>query len=230
MYGDGVAALPLGDPFAKQIGVDSVLHSQFRHRHAGLKCAANQLLLGLRVIAAASIAQASDVLRFPGQNVTEQRALEVQLYETLPIPGDTVPFQDILEFRQLYADELQTFRSVLDEMYGEILGAPDPARMRNIIVGKLGSAVRDIENAMQGRALTNWRSTVSVEIKMPEMAVQASVAAALASVIGVPWEIGAALGAAVSAVRLQFTPVPMPEAARHGAFAYLYHAKRELTK
>ena len=92
-----------------------------------------------------TLAQESDRLRFPGQSIAERRTLEVQLYDLLPVPAETVAFADILEFRQHYASELLALRAVLERMYVEVLASPDPERMRLLVSEQLAVALRDVD-------------------------------------------------------------------------------------
>lgn len=175
-----------------------------------------------------SLAQSSDVLRFPGQTIADHRAIEVQLDEALPVPADGVSFQDILEFKQRHSAELMALRSALDSMYSEILTADDPARVRMTVQERLSSALIDVERALQGRNVSNWRTSASIEIKTPDIAKHAAEGAIVAGLLGQPIALGAFAGAVASVVKLQIARVPMPDSAKNGPFAYLYHAKREM--
>jgi hypothetical protein len=175
-----------------------------------------------------SISQASDALSFPGQNVAKLRALECQLFQVLPVPAETVAFQDILEFRTRYSAELQSLRKAMDEFYEHIIQSPDPSRARARVIADLVKATDDVEKALDGVSLHRRRADLVVEIKPTDALEQAIRGAGFAKYFGIPISLGAAVGAVLSTIGFKPTDVPTPARVRTGPFAYLYHAKREL--
>jgi hypothetical protein len=173
-----------------------------------------------------SIAQEAEVLRFPGQIVAKKRTLEFELYNALPTPAETVPFADILEFRERYSSELRSLRSALDDMYLEILGSPDPARVKLVVTAKISKALKDIDEALVGKKIARWKSSFSVEFKGDNFAKLA--ASALSALMGAPIALSELGNMVVSTFKWQDAPVPTPASGRNGPFAYLYHAQREL--
>jgi hypothetical protein len=176
-----------------------------------------------------SIGQGGSILQFPGQGVAVRRALEVELYEALPAPSAGVSFEDVLEFRQHYSGELQSLRTTLDELYADILASSDPDRARILAKTKLRAGIEDVEGAMNGRRLAHWRASCTIELSSREAVLGALAGAGASSAIGIPIGLAALGGAVVGGLlNLRVARVPTPTSARTGAFAYLYHAKREL--
>jgi uncharacterized protein DUF6236 len=175
-----------------------------------------------------ALSQESDALRFPGQAVAVMRALECSLFQVLPVPGELVPFQDVLEFRARYAVELQALRKAMDELYLHVAESPDPSRARVVVVGDLTKATADVEKAFSGVGILHRRVDCTIDIK-PSSGVTAAIATGkLAESIGLPFELGASIGGVLSTLTLRLADVPTPSKVKAGPFAYLYHARREL--
>jgi hypothetical protein len=180
-----------------------------------------------------SIAQSSDKLAFPGQQISESRSLEMQLNTALPVPADTVAFQDVLEFRQYYRAELLALRSVMDEICKEIEDPSDIEAKRKLAVGRLKSSLDDIDKALAGRNVAHFPVSVSIDIKLRDIIQGAMSGVNLAKEFNMPIPLGGVLGAVgsvASSLKFQIVNVRTPDSVRNGPFAYLYHVKKELDK
>lgn len=58
------------------------------------------------------------------------RTLEVELYQSLPIPTAEVPLEKILEFKVRRNDELLEFRELVDNLYSDIITSGDQERAK----------------------------------------------------------------------------------------------------
>jgi hypothetical protein len=115
-----------------------------------------------------SLSQVSDDLTFPEQNVAKLRALECKLLQVLPVPADTVAFQDTLEFRTRYSAELQSLRKAMDGFYSHIIQSPDQSRARSSVIADLVKTTRDVEKALDGIGVLRRAANLVVEIKPTE--------------------------------------------------------------
>ncbi|MFH4429805.1 DUF6236 family protein [Vibrio alginolyticus] len=88
----------------------------------------------------------TDLITFDSKNT---EAIEIELYNMLPVPSPSTPLEDILEFKENHHDELIAFRCYLDEMYQQIIGAADVPKARNTQLNRLEQAVRDIDRTMK---------------------------------------------------------------------------------
>ncbi|MCR9921812.1 DUF6236 family protein [Vibrio alginolyticus] len=79
----------------------------------------------------------------------DKPAIEIELYNMLPVPSANTPLEDILEFKLQHHDELVAFRCYLDEMYQQIIGAADIPKARNSQLNRLEQAVRDVDRTMR---------------------------------------------------------------------------------
>lgn len=176
-----------------------------------------------------SIAQDAETLTFADQDLPSKRALEVSLYNALPVVADTVPYADILEFREKYRPELLQLRQHMDGLYENLLSAEDTQRTYVSLLDQLALSLNEIERALIGMKLPSYRSSCSLEIKLDELILKSSYGAAFAGILGVPSPLGVAVGAAVAVCKLEVVKNPTPEAAiEDGPFAYLFKSRSEL--
>ncbi len=174
-----------------------------------------------------SLGQSSKVNR-SGPPESERRAVEFALYNMLPVPSDCVSIADILEFRDRYPAELTALRSALDDLYGSVVTAGDPARARLIAQTRLARAIKDVEDALHGKRVANWRSSFSVDFKLTDVAEKTAAGAAVSALAGLPISVGAFAGAVASICKVQISRVPAPQIVQKGPYAYVYHVGREL--
>jgi hypothetical protein len=76
------------------------------------------------------------------------RALEINLYNILPVPSPDTNLEDILEFRQKRQAELLAFRCYIDELYSAIQNSQDPARAYTSQFNKLNLSLIDLNTTM----------------------------------------------------------------------------------
>lgn len=88
----------------------------------------------------------TDLITF---NAEDKEAIEIELYNMLPVPSADTPLEDIIKFKKTRHDELVAFRSYLDEMYQQIIGAADVPRARNTQLNRLEQAIRDVDQTMK---------------------------------------------------------------------------------
>ncbi|CAH7004075.1 conserved hypothetical protein [Vibrio chagasii] len=88
----------------------------------------------------------TDLITFDAK---DKEAIEIELYNMLPVPSTETPLEKILEFKLKHHDELVAFRCYLGEMYQKITDSADIPRSRNTQLNRLEQAVRDVDKTMK---------------------------------------------------------------------------------
>lgn len=179
-----------------------------------------------------SLGQQAKGLWLPVQETVRTRAIEIELYHALPVPGDNVSFAEILEFKSRRSSELQALRIRLDEMYLAVVSSQDIMRSKETVVARLGQALADLHKVTGESWGGGVFSSVKVELSSPAIAGAALGGAALAVEFALPIAAGAALGAVAAAVKFELKPAgPVPRLPHQLVdFAYIYHAEREFDR
>ncbi|HDY7983644.1 DUF6236 family protein [Vibrio vulnificus] len=130
----------------------------------------------------------TDLISFDAK---DKEAIEIELYNMLPVPCVETPLEDILEFKVKRHDELVAFRGYLDEMYQQILGAADIPRARNTQLNRLEQAIRDVDKTMKESKIKVFADSLR------------SVLSGLDGIVGT----GLAVGTTVAASAIGTTPL-----------------------
>lgn len=93
-----------------------------------------------------SYAQSSSIPYFVRGAKTS--VIEFELYDAIPVPGDDVPLEDILRFKERRRDELIEFRIHLDELYQSVLQAGNVPSAKSAAIAKLNMSISAIEKTM----------------------------------------------------------------------------------
>ena len=72
-----------------------------------------------------TLAQEIDNLYLPHDKTEIQKVVEFNLFNTLPVPVDSTPIYEVLEFKDRRKDELLQLRSHLDDIYTSIINAEE---------------------------------------------------------------------------------------------------------
>ena len=179
-----------------------------------------------------SLGQQAEGLWLPAQETVRTRAIEIELYQALPVPGDDVSFAEILEFKSRRSSELQAFRTRLDELYLAVVSSQDIIRSKETVVARLDQALADLHKVTGESWGRRFFSSVKVELSSPAITMGALGGVALATEFALPIAAGAALGAVAAAVKFELKPAgPVPRLPHQLVdFAYIYHAERELDR
>lgn len=177
-----------------------------------------------------SIGQSAGDFVVPREVSAPTRALELELVGALPIPPDNVSLAHVLEFKRRREAELLGLRTTLDELYLEAVGSADIPRAKTAAINRLVHSIADLNAAAHESWAARIKSSLKIELNIPEITAKAAIGCAVAFGLGVPAAVGAAVGAAAAAslkinVRDLFAP-KLPETLRD--FAYVYHHIREL--
>jgi hypothetical protein len=177
-----------------------------------------------------SLAQDSQTLVASPEGTVESRSIEVALYSAVPVPTQDVSYDDILEFKRRRDDELKSFRSVMDDLYQQVIAAADIPRAKLQAITRLEKAVQELNNVFGESFSNRFLSSLKVELNIPNIAAFAAGGAVAASTFGIPLAIGASVGAIAAAVRFDLSYIRkgarIPEQLKD--YAYLHHIEREL--
>lgn len=177
-----------------------------------------------------TIGQSGKRVFFPRTHSTEEQAIEIELYRALPSPGDEVSLDDILAFKEKRRPELASFRTLIDQLYLEVIGAADIPRAKTVAIKRLENAIKDLHSVAHESWASKLVSSFRVELNIPSIACQALTGAGLATTFGVSPGLGAAIGAIGAAIKFVFALTPKPKGLPDNLkdYAYLNHIEREL--
>ncbi|ERK31956.1 DUF6236 family protein [Clostridium intestinale] len=179
-----------------------------------------------------SIAQPIKNIVLPKENRIETRNIQVELYDSIPVPSKEVSLEDILNFKERRHDELREFRIIMDEMYLSIINSPDIDLSKNMHISKLQNKIIDLNKLMNEAKMRRFLSSVKVELDISGIlnsGVNALAGYTLGSTIGFP-TLGAVLGLAGSFVKVSHESSLKPKEIPDGMkdYAYLYYQNREI--
>lgn len=88
--------------------------------------------------------QHGDRLLIPPEFAELKRALRFNLINALPVPDNTTPIVDILEFKLRRADELNALHAAINEVYIQVLKSPDIALSNHEALRELDDTINNI--------------------------------------------------------------------------------------
>jgi len=97
--------------------------------------------------------------------------LRFELDKLLPVPGETVPLHEILEFKQRRSAELLSLHSYLDELYQEVINSADFDLQKAKALSGLKNSVADLDklNAEQWRSPIKFSISSSFEFNLTQV-------------------------------------------------------------
>ncbi len=115
---------------------------------------------------ARTLAQQGERFWLPQDERARTRVIEATLYKALPIPGDDVPIQDILDFKARRSDEMLALRSELDSLYLSLISEADIPRAMSVALARIDAALLAVETVTAESWATRLRSTLKVDISL----------------------------------------------------------------
>jgi hypothetical protein len=157
--------------------------------------------------------------------------LDIQLVDCLPVPGPSTSFEDVLEFKSRYNDELSQLRRRFDQLREQVSTSSDDRRATEKAIEEIVKSVADVERALSGYGVSSVKETVALYANNPSLTFWTSLGGIAAAASGFPVHVGLAAGMSVSTVcrflhRTFSGASNLPENARD--FAYVYEAARQL--
>jgi len=144
-----------------------------------------------------SIGQAGgEQLLLPG--VSERKELiDVQLVNCLPVPHVGTSFDDVLQFKARYHDELEQLRRSFDQLRETILSSADERRVIDLAVHKISSSLSDIQSALRSSSIKTFSESIALYTSNPSLTFWTSLGGLAAAAKGFPVEVGVAAGLAL---------------------------------
>lgn len=179
-----------------------------------------------------AVAQTNQALFVPEQYSKELKTIEVELYNSLPVPSEQVTIPEILEFKDRRRDELLAFRIAMDNIYLGVVQSNDIPRSKIVAIQTLESALVDLNRVADESWTSKLLSSLRVEVNVPNLVSNAILGSLAASQFGFSPAAGAAVGAATAALKFDMgvsrgyqglTP-------EQRDFAYIFQIGRELKR
>lgn len=126
-----------------------------------------------------SLAKGSGCFSFSDRELENGRGILFGLHRAIPVPDRSVPFQDILEFKEKRRDELSCLRYHLEQIFQRILASPDAALAKTTEFEKFDKAIGDYVRAVRERPFRLRLSDLSANLNVTD--VVAGVLASLGS-------------------------------------------------
>lgn len=176
-----------------------------------------------------SLGRSGAVFPDASDGVESIELIEMSLYQALPAPTEDVPLSEILEFKEKRRDELLALRAHLDEIYESVSTSGDIPRANSAALFRLSSSIKDLQKVVDPSFSSRLLSGLKVQIDVQQIAIFGLAGVGAASGLGLPVAIGAAIGAAASAVKFEIghgkKTAGTPESLRD--FSYLASVDRE---
>ena len=96
----------------------------------------------------------------------DNRGILFQLHEIVPVPHLSVPYDDILLFKQRRSDELSALRHRLEDIYQSISNAPDKNLAEITEVEKLDHAISDHIKVMRESKMRSMLSSITANLDL----------------------------------------------------------------
>jgi hypothetical protein len=97
------------------------------------------------------------------QNDETVRGYSIQLYNLLPVPGDLVPYEDVIDFKKRERSALLDLRAALDQAYCRIANSTDPAFVASFEIRELGKAIQDVHSLLSRARIPFGLPSVTIE-------------------------------------------------------------------
>ena len=169
-------------------------------------------------------------LLLPGTNESEE-LIDVQLVNCLPVPAQGTSFQEILEFKNRYQDELDELRRSLDRLRENILSSSDERRAIDDAIHRTSTSISDIRAALQGTSIQTVSETIALYTNNPSIGFWTALGGMAAAATGFPFEVGVSSGIALPTLcrflkRSIVGGQNLPDG--NTDFAYVYEAIKQL--
>ena len=178
-----------------------------------------------------SIGSSGPGLIYPEDQSETAKIAEVELENMLPVPSEDVPIEDILDYKLKRKDDLDRLWRTLDELYLEVANNADPGRAKNMVTGKLKSAIVDVQKTLKEEEIDYSLSSVATKIKNEALKnISSSVlqGLSLGLALGEP-AIGTTIGTGVGTLQtasVEYKSESSPDF-ELGGMDYLYNAASE---
>ncbi|MDM5197872.1 DUF6236 family protein [Fictibacillus enclensis] len=168
-------------------------------------------------------------LVLPKNESVLDRGIELNLYNSLPIPSPEVSLEEIIHFKEKRKDELMEFRFLMDHFYQDLIKSVDSERAMETYLQKIERNINAIDRTMKESVKKRLLGNLKVRFDVGEMIKNSILGAASAPTLTIPVAAGAILGAA-SSIRLNtemlIKPKGIPTELKD--YAYLFYVNEDL--
>jgi hypothetical protein len=126
--------------------------------------------------------------------------IDIQLVNKMPVPLSDVPFNELLEFRARYRDELVRLRFALDAFREKVLNSVDEKRTLDAALYEIAKSLEDIDNAMTGKGIRHIKESISLYTNNPAIGFWGCLGGISTAALGVPIELAGAASLAIPTV------------------------------
>lgn len=168
---------------------------------------------------------------YPEEFNERRNIIRVDLASVLPVPRAETPINEVLEFKERRRSDLTELHEALDELYEQILTAPDPELASKKAVSRLQKSILNLNKVSNEKFEHSHKFDFSVELNLSgkDIFVGASSGALLdflASGYTIP--VATIVGAIASTINIKSksTNIFQP-ASENTKLAYLSHASQE---
>ena len=167
---------------------------------------------------------------FPEENLAIAKSAQIRLLNLLPVPSESVPVREILEFRENRRALLAELWAGLDGLYLEVAESADPEKASDVVETRLESALNGLSKTLEEDEIEHWFSPIQVQLKLNSASdTAAKVAGGFSAGALAGFEVGVGLGlgiGAMSVIDVSYQQKETPDFDLQG-MDYLYGAGRE---
>lgn len=176
-----------------------------------------------------SLAQSNKDIVLPDNKSVRSATLHLDIFNSIPIPHNSVALDKILNFKEKRYAELLEYRYYMDNVYLELLKSPDIDISKSIAIRNMQNKLIELNKVMDESLIRRILGSIKVELDITSLVFGGTSGFMTGSAIGFP-EAGALLGLASSAIKVSsdvsLKPKKIPENLKD--YAYLYYAQKEL--
>ncbi len=179
-----------------------------------------------------SLGQNSSQLFLPEDETIVEDAIQLELYDCIPVPSEDTPFDDILKFKEKRKDELAEFRRAMDTLYDKIIESESQELQKKRCIEELQNKIIDINRVMEESRIKRALSSVNIRLNISNLlqtGFETFAGYRLGQKIGFP-QIGAVAGLVSSAINISYNRSlkvkGLPDNLKD--YAYLFYAKKEV--
>ncbi|WP_373367156.1 DUF6236 family protein [Alkalicoccobacillus gibsonii] len=177
------------------------------------------------------IAQPQTELVLNKKDLIRTRALNVELHNSLPVPGEKTRLEDILEFKNKRSSELNAFSLQMDDFYQDIIKSQDEEHALQSKINRIQQSLTDLTRVMDESYLNRVQRSLNAKIDLSKASgafgsvIAGSVSGLYPMTVGV---IGGISAAAFAGVRLSadFSFKPKEITSELKPYAYLYEVNK----
>ncbi len=181
-----------------------------------------------------SLSQPNSKLFFDYKNSVQCKHLEVELFNSLPIPSASSSLEDILAFKERRKDELLEFRLLMDNLYLELIKSGDTETAIDVYIRNIQRKIKEIDNVMNESKIKSFRDSVKIRFDLGEAIKNTFIGASSGHIFNFPDDFGVSLGAAIGFAssfikinsEMSLKPKGIPSDLKD--YAYLYYSQKEL--